>query len=148
MAKIPNTGQDEWAAEQGSPWVQVNLALRALAAYAAGLIVQSRALNAPPSSCSDGDCYLIAAAPGGGWAAYAAGDIAVSLGANHSNGWAIIPKASVEREGVKLYVADEDTTLRWWGAWVAGVEVFVDTTGAPDGGVVKWDQSNGTFYIG
>lgn len=147
MANIPHTGQGEWAAEQASPWVQVNLVLRALASFAATAIVQSRALTSAPASCNDGDVYWVAGL-GGLWSTFAIGDLAISLGANAVNGWAKIAKADVERTGVKLYVVDEHTSTRFWGSWIDGVDVFVSTSGAPDGGSVKWDASNGTFYIG
>lgn len=148
MANLPNTYGPEWAASQASPWVQVNLALRALDSFAARAVVQTRSDTAPPVTCDDGALYLIASTATGDWAGED-GNLAVAIGANAANGWHFIPAANFAREGVRLEILDEAQTIRYDGAsWVEGRDVFVDMTGAVDGGAVRYDQSNDSFYIG
>lgn len=120
MADTPINAAPEWAQAQASPWLTVNRALRTLEAMARAGIVQSRALATPPGSCADGDCYLVDATATGAWVGKE-DYVAVAVGANASNGWYFIP---VAKEGVQLYVVDENKTVYWDGA------AWSDWTGA------------------
>lgn len=113
---LPQTGAGEWAASQASPWETVNIALRLLDAGACRFLIEDRDLAAPPGSCADGACYLVAASPTGAWSGKA-GKLAVATGANASNGWQFV---TVAAEGMQLYIRDEDLTIQYDGsAWVA-----------------------------
>lgn len=147
----PNVGAPEWASEQASPWVQHNKAIRIFDAFAAYAPIEDRDLNSPPASCNDGARYLVAASPSGDWAAHE-GEMAIAVGTNAANGWYF---ATVETEGVELYVRDEDLKIRFTGTdWTQLADSIdsiddltdVDLTGLADGYVLKWDQSNGFFY--
>ena len=112
---LPRTGGAEWAASQASPWETVNLVLRLLDAGACRFLIEDRDLTAPPGSCADGSCYLVAASPTGAWSGKA-GKLAVAIGANAANGWQFM---TVAIEGVDLYVRDENITIEYNGsAWV------------------------------
>ena len=104
---LPHTGAGEWAASQASPWETVNAALRMLDAAATRFVIEDRDLAAPPGSCSDGGCYLVAASPTGAWSGQA-GKLAVAIGTNASNGWLFV---TVAAEGNQIYVRDEDLTI-------------------------------------
>lgn len=112
---LPQTGQPEWAASQASPWITVNKALRVLDAFAMYAAIEDRDLAAPPGSCDDGDRFLVDAAATGLWATHD-GDLAIALGTDAVNGWVFV---DVEKEGVELFVRDENSKIRWNGsAWV------------------------------
>lgn len=112
---LPRTGAAEWAGPQSSPWDVVNPALRLLDAGSCRYLIEDRDLTAPPGSCADGACYLVAASPTGAWSGKA-GKLAVAFGANASNGWQFV---TVAAEGVQLYVRDEDQAVQYDGAaWV------------------------------
>lgn len=112
---LPRTGAGEWASSQASPWETVNLALRLLDAGACRFLIEDRDLTAPPGSCADGACYLVAASPTGDWSGKA-GKLAVAIGTNASNGWQFI---TVAIEGVDLYVRDENITIEYNGSsWI------------------------------
>jgi len=113
---LPRTGAAEWVASQASPWDAVNLMARLLDAGACRFLIEDRDLTAPPGSCADGACYLIATSPTGGWSGEA-GKLAVAIGANASNGWHFM---TVAVEGMKLYVRDENQEITHDGsAWSA-----------------------------
>lgn len=112
---LPRTGAGEWAASQASPWDTVNLLARMLDAGACRFLIEDRDLAAPPGSCADGACYLVAASPTGAWSGKA-GKLAVAIGTNASNGWQFI---TVAVEGVDLYVRDENLTIEFNGtSWI------------------------------
>lgn len=146
MADLPHTGQPEWESEQVSPWLTQNNLSRTFDAFCTRGTVQRRE-STPPADCNDGDCFLIDAGASGDWAGEDGG-VAIASGADASNGWIIVPAASIEREGNSLYLVEDRLTLKWQGGlWREGAELFIDTRYAPDGGVVRWDQSNGEFYV-
>lgn len=146
MADLPHTGQAEWEPGQATPWFQVNASSRAFDAFCTRIVVQRRETD-PPSECNDGDCFFIDGVGTGDWDGYDGG-VAIAKGDDASNGWTIVPAAAIERDGNTIVIADEGVTLRRSNSqWVEGTELFVETAGAPDNGVVKWDQSNGILYI-
>lgn len=68
-------------------------------------------LAAPPGSPAEGDVYIVAASPTGAWAGHA-GDIAHFFGG--------IWKFHVKREGLRLWVDDEDIVYACDGStWIA-----------------------------
>lgn len=105
----------EWAAAQETPWIPHNAALRVLEAVGRGSVLD-RDLAAPPGTCDDGACYLIAAAATGAWAGYD-GKLAVAAGVNAASGWLI---ATIATEGQFLYVEDEAARIQFiGGTWEA-----------------------------
>lgn len=147
----PKTGAPEWEGSQGSPWLDVNKAIRIFDCFAVRAIVQDRDQTAPPGSCNDGDAYLVKATATGAWLAKD-GMLAIAMGTNASNGWVF---CVVERENVQLWINDEDLLIEWNGsAWVTAPEriarlvdlLDVDDTGLADGHTLFWDQSNGVFF--
>jgi hypothetical protein len=146
MSTYPHTGGTQYAPAQGSPWLVLNDSILRLDAFAVRVTVQGRQ-TAPPVACSDGDVYYVNAGGSGLWAGHD-GTLAIAKGANASSGWIHIPAAAVERTGNKIYIVNEGITMvRGASAWGEGREILVDMTGAPDGGVVRWDASNGVFYV-
>lgn len=101
----------EWAAAQETPWVPHNAALRALEAVGRGSVLD-RDLTAPPGTCDDGACYLIAAGATGAWATHD-GKMAVAVGEDAGSGWIIL---TVATEGQILWVEDESLRIQYVGA--------------------------------
>lgn len=146
MADLPHTGQAEWEPGQATPWFQVNASSRAFDAFCTRITVQRRDGD-PPAECQDGDCFFIIAAATGDWLGQEGG-IAIAKGEDATNGWLIVPAEAIEREGKTIAVVEEGIVLRRVGGnWVEGAELFVETAGAVDNGIVRWDQSNGVLYI-
>lgn len=147
MTTLPRTGGTEWEASQASPWNVVNASLRRIDAFSTRCVLQGRQ-TAPPGACSDGDAYLVETGPTGDWVGHA-GDIAVAKGANAINGWLYVAAAAVNKPGTKCYIIDEAKTIVRGnnGGWIEGIEVLVDTTGAVDGGILRYDLSNRVFYV-
>lgn len=145
MSDTPFLDIAEWDGPQGSPWLIVNKAMRQLEGFSLRTSVKDRDLTAPAPSCADGDRYLVATGGSGLWAG-ADGQVAIALGANAINGWAFV---EVEHVDTQIWVEDENRSIRWLssGVWQAGTTVFVDLTGAPDGGTLRYDLSNGNFYV-
>lgn len=130
---LPRTGVAEWAGPQASPWDTVNLVLRLLDAGACRFLIEDRDLTAPPGSCADGACYLVAATATGAWASKD-GKLAVAIGANASNGWQFM---TVAIEGVRLYIRDENVEIQHNGStWV--------TAGSGTAGTLDFD-TDGTL---
>lgn len=127
MTTTPFLGATDWAAAQASPWLPHNAAIRLAEALARAGAIEDRDLAAPPGSCADGACYLIAAGPTGAWVGKA-GQLAVAVGINAASGWLFIVAAI---EGTVLWVKDEDLELRYNGAaWVtAAGGATLDTDG-------------------
>lgn len=145
MAELPHTGGSEWEGSQASPWLVVNGALRRIDAFSVRVVVQGRQ-NAPPVSCDDGHAYLVESGTGA-WSGHD-GAIAIASGDNASNGWLFVDADQINQIGNTIHIVDENITLRRQaGGWLEGTEVMVDLTGAPDGGSVRWDASNGIFYV-
>lgn len=111
----PKIGAPDWSAAQATPWTTENKAKRMIEAMARAGTVEDRNLTAPPGSCADGACYLIAATATGLWATHD-GEMAIAVGTNAASGWYFV---DVEEEGVQLYVKDENARIEWNGsAWV------------------------------
>ncbi len=105
--------------------LDVNASLRQLDALC-HLAVKDRDLSAPPGSPADGDRYLVAASPTGAWTGKA-GKIAIYIG----TAWAF----QDVREGMRLWVNDEDVLLVYDGAAyrVIGTQAaaVADLSGSP-----------------
>ena len=111
----PISSSPDWAAAQASPWLTVNEMARRVEAGARKFIIADRDLTAPPGSCADGACYLIAATATGAWATHD-GQLAISVGVNAASGWYFL---TVAVEGVEIWVQDENLLIRYDGAaWV------------------------------
>lgn len=143
----PNTGAPEWSASQATPWLTINRSIRIFDAFGCFACIEDRDLNAPPGSCADGACYLVKATATGAWATHD-GELAIALGTDAANGWEFV---LVEREGVELWVRDENVKIRYNGSWASGGSSIaaledVSLTGLADGYVLKYDASNGLWY--
>ena len=111
----PISGAPDWAASQATPWTTENEAKRYIEALSRRGIIEDRDLTAPPGTCADGACYLIAATATGAWATYD-GKMAVAVGTNAASGWLFV---TVATEGTDLYIRDENIEIRYNGsAWV------------------------------
>jgi hypothetical protein len=88
----------ELIANQAQPHVPVNTALRRVD-WIAQLSVTDRAINTPPGSPVEGDCYIMGAAATGAWTGYAQYTLAVYDSGVWKN---VIPK-----NGWLAWVADE-----------------------------------------
>lgn len=120
MSTLPTSGATELTSGQAVPETTVNAMGRALDAGWSRAVIEDRDLTAPPGTCGDGANYLVAASPTGLWAGQA-GKMASAQGTNASNGWVFI---AVAKEGIRLYVKDEDLETRYNGsAWVDQAEV-------------------------
>lgn len=115
MTTSPILGLDELAASQAIPEATVNENNRWLEFFASGGKVLDRGLTAPPGSPADGDAYLVASSATGAWAGQD-GKIALRI----STAWAF--KAA--REGMLIWVADEDVGLVFDGAAWGGIIPF------------------------
>lgn len=107
MTTTPILALDELASGQAIPEVTVNEAVRWLEFFGAGGKVLDRGLATPPGSPADGDAYLVAGSATGAWSGRD-GDIALRI----STAWAF----KEAKEGMRLYVADEDVTIVYDGA--------------------------------
>lgn len=114
----PIYGLTEWAAAQASPWVPHNAALRLSEALIRG-VVADRDLTSPPSSCDDGDSYLIGVSATGAWSGHD-GEFAVAVGGDAENGWLF---ALVESDGTQLWVIDEGVRIQYFASVPGWVEV-------------------------
>lgn len=148
----PNTGAPEWAANHETPWLGWNKAARLMDAFAFRTTVIDRDLTAPPGSCADGARYQVAAGATGAWADKD-GQLAIAYGANAANGWIFVP---LEIEGMVLKIDDEALELTYRaGSWqIAPAPITrlqdltdVDMTGVADGYTLRWDQSNGYWFV-
>lgn len=115
MTTTPVLGLTELASAQALPETTVNENTRWLEFFASGGKVLDRGLVAEPGSPVDGDAYLLTASPTGtNWSGQG-GKIALRI----STAW----EFKTAKEGMRLYVADEDVTVVYDGsAWnsVAG----------------------------
>lgn len=124
MATTPDLGIPELAQSQANPDVTHNEALQLIQALMKGVI--SLGDNAPPVSPTNGDAYVLGAAPTGAWAGRA-NAIAVRVGSawrfipgNDDDGAAIAMGA--RHDGLRVWVQDEQLLYVWSGsplAWVA-----------------------------
>lgn len=95
----PNLSLPELAASQSQPHVPINSALRRLDGLVQ-LSVIDRALNTPPGSPADGDCYILGAAPTGAWSTFDEHDLVIYIGTS----WV----RYAPLDGWLAYVQDED----------------------------------------
>lgn len=152
MTSTPNIGAPLWDSAQSSPWTPHNQALRIFDAFVAAFIVTRMDLTAPPGSSADGEKFLIHSPATGLWAGHD-GDLAISVGANASNGWYF---GEVSQEGMLLHNRADSLNYRYTsGAWVAFSDAIsrlqdlldVDASSLADGYTILWDASNGLFYF-
>lgn len=111
----PNLQLPEWAQNQNQPNVTVNTALRVLDLLTQ-LTVIDRTLTAPPTSMTDGDCYIPASGATGDWAGHE-DDIAMVIGTD----WVF----RTPRDG--------------WTAWVSAEQVQIRYIAGSSGG---WDAQS------
>ena len=106
----PRAQLPEIATSQASKEITHNEALRKLEALVIGEIV-SRTTTAQPGSPADGAVYVVPTGATGGWSAQ------VDSVAHFTNGsWRYYPPQT----GWRLFVADEQITIRWDGSdWAA-----------------------------
>lgn len=97
MTTTPRTGLTLLSAGQDGAEVSTNSALNLLDAGWGGVKILDRNLTAPPGSPSNGDSYIVATSPTGGWAGQAA-KIAV-----YDSAWKFITPSG----GMMAYVHDE-----------------------------------------
>lgn len=118
MTTTPILGLPLLATQQSQPNVSHNEAITILAALLYGVIDMTT--TAPPGSPSEGDSYIIAAAPTGAWAGRAYSFTVFTSGGwrflpgNDSNGTPIVMGA--DQEGLQIYNKDDATNYQWDGA--------------------------------
>lgn len=146
MTTTPNINAPDWAAAQATPWLTENERARFFDAFCVAINIETRADTAPPGSCADGACFLIAGVATGDWTGFE-GYIAIAVGANAASGWLYIPAANIQKTGNRLYVRDENLHIAWTGSdWAPADYALVDLTGIGDGDYLRYDASNGVFY--
>lgn len=155
----PKTASPELVESQADKEETVNEAVRRVEAGASHYLVVDKDLTAPPGSCADGACYIVAATATGDWAGHE-GEIAIAVGTNASNGWYF----RIPEEGVLAWVQDETPPLHYWdnsnspGSWqdyAAGVVgslalndlTDVDTTGVADGYIMVYEDSPAGYRL-
>jgi hypothetical protein len=107
----PKTASPELVESQADKEEDHNEGLRRVEGGASHYLVVDKDQTAPPGSCADGACYIVASGATGAWAGHD-GEIAIAVGANASNGWYFrIPEA-----GVFAWVQDETPPLHYWDA--------------------------------
>lgn len=107
----PVLGLTELVSAQALPEVTVNENARWLEFFAGGAKILDRNLATPPGSPADGDTYLVATSGTGAWSGQD-GKIAQYI----STAWAF----KTAKEGMLLYVADEDIRISYDGStWAA-----------------------------
>lgn len=125
MTTTPIFSLPDWAAAQATPWLTENQVKRVIEAAARG-IIEDNDLSAPPGSCADGACYLVAGTGTGAWASHD-GQMAIAVGTNAASGWYFVTAAV---EGVRLYVRDENLTQFYNGSWYIPTTISDPTGGA------------------
>lgn len=146
----PNVGAPVWESQQSSPWVTQAGQARIWDAFAVGTIVEQMDVNSPPGSCADGARYEVGSSPSGDWVGHA-GELAIAVGANATNGWEF---ADIAVEGAVLFDRASGAAYRYLsGVWTIGdgsssIGQAVDFSGGfIDGYVLRYDGSNGVFYL-
>lgn len=132
MTTTPH-GATELVSGQAVPETTVNQQIRHTEAGACHFVVTDNDLTAPPGSCADGACYIIAATATGIWTGKE-NQVAIALGTNAASGWAY----QVPKEGYTAYIQDEDVRHIFGGAtWAVdtsgGVSLNLSTTVAQSG---------------
>jgi hypothetical protein len=108
MADTPRLVLPLIADGQSSAYIPHNQALSFLDAFV-GMNVKDFALDTPPGSPADGDCYVIGSSPTGAWTGQA-NKITV-----YAAGWYFF----TPKEGLVIWVADEDTFAFYDGTeWI------------------------------
>lgn len=152
----PTAGLEEWDSALASPWLKVQAALRVIDAFLNTIVVEEFQRNGPPASCADGARYHIGSSPSGEWIGHA-GELAVAVGANASNGW---KHAIIAREGVTLHDKSTDNNYfhdetGWTAAGSDGLGgisrlldlLDVNESSRGDGFVLTWDESTQEAYF-
>lgn len=124
MSTLPTCGATELTSGQAVPETTMNDTTRRLDAGWSRSIIEDRDLTAPPGACGDGANYLVKATATGAWTGHD-GQLATALGTNASNGWDFI---TVAKEGIRLYVKDEDLELHHDGASFVVITTPVEAT--------------------
>lgn len=123
MSNLPQTGATEIATSQTGKEEAVNEMGRYLDANVSRAIIEDRDLAAPPGTCADGARYFVAASATGAWAGNSS-KMAIAVGTDASNGWLF---QTIEVEGFRLYIRDENIEIQFNGAsWTT-----VSTSGNP-----------------
>lgn len=107
MTTTPKIGAPELAVSQAAKEATHNEGLRYLEQGARFHVIKDKDLTTPPGSPADGDGYIVAA-NGGGWAAFAAKDIAFRM----STAWVKV----TPEEGVFAWMQDENLLYYYDGA--------------------------------
>lgn len=120
MTTTPDLGVPLVASLQASPEITHNEALLMLQVFVNGVITQQ---NAPPGSPTEGDAYIVGAAPSGAWVGHANG-----LAIWTSGGWRFVPgndsagspiTMGTRQTGMKVYRRDVLADWVWIdSAWV------------------------------
>jgi hypothetical protein len=122
---------------------ECNATNRALTFFLGGARVLDKDLATPPGSPAHGDAYIIAASPTGAWATHA-GKLARYNTYDAANAWDIYPV----REGIRVWVADEDKLYYYtgsaWAEFAQGGSSTQTGSGSPEGVVTA---AVGAFYI-
>ncbi len=148
----PVKAAPDLAVGQASKEATVNAANRRLEQGGDYYVAVDKDLTAPPGSCPDGACYIVAGSPTGLWAGHA-GDLAVAVGVNAANDWYYIDP----REGTRAYLQDENAEYQHdgasWALFVPGAGSLalddltdVSTGGAADGQVLTFDSTSPTGW--
>lgn len=122
MATSADLGIPYISGTQDQPEVTHNTALNVIQALLNGAIDQGT--NTPPGSPSEGDIYILGAAPTGVWTGRA-NCVAIYMGTS----WEFVPgddgsgtpiTMGARQEGLRIYVRDEDNVYVWNGSsWKA-----------------------------
>jgi hypothetical protein len=123
MTTSPDLGLPYIANQQNQPEVTHNEAVNLLHMLANGVL--DRAVNDPPGGLTEGDAYIVGAAPTGAWAGRANclagwfGTAWIFLPGDDSDGSPIAMGA--RQEGLSVWVRDENVRYTWTGAaWSGG----------------------------
>lgn len=111
MSNSPRLGAPQVADASTTPGTDCNEQCAWLDQGAGSFAFKDRDATAPPGSPAEGDCYLVAGSPTGGWTGHA-GDIAFYL----NGAWEFIEA----KEGMVAWISDEDIFVGFTGAtWTA-----------------------------
>lgn len=142
----PKIKAPELATSQANKEETVNEAVRHAEAFASSVTIENDTNTAPPGTCADGACYIVAASPTGAWTGKAT-QVAIAIGTNASNGWKFVPRF----EGMQVYNRALNTLKVFDGTNyqpISGgvMDDIADVNApAPDvGDVITWD---GTEYV-
>lgn len=123
MTTSPDLGLPFIATQQSQPEVSHNQAIAMLSALTKGVL--SIGDNAPPGSPSDGDTYILGAAPTGAWAGKA-NKFAIYL----TNAWVFVP--GNDSSGTDIPIGSRHYGLRAWVQDIGGPYIWNGTAWVPD----------------